>query len=286
MQRVAIVLLLAAAPAMAQDALGPVRDLYANADYDGALGALDRLDASSPAVNAVEVNRYRALCLFALGRTADAEVVIERILRADPGFSPGDEAAPRVRTAFQTVRLRVLPQLVRAAYTDAKAAYDRKDFSQAVPAFEQTLDLLESLPQDDPALGDLRTLATGFLDLSRAAAAPAKAELPAAPPAPEPPPPPAASVEPAVEPAIIQQTLPPWNTAILGAQAQMEFRGAVEVTIDEQGAVAAARIVDSVHPSYDEALLAAARLWRYRPATRGGKAVPSTKRVDVVLRPR
>lgn len=282
--RLTFVLLLVSAPTSAQDALGPVRDLYAAADYDAALGALDRLETALGAPDAIEVNRYRALCLFALGRTTDAEAVIERIVRADPQFSPGDEAAPRVRTAFQAVRLRVLPQVARASYVEAKSAYDRKEFTAAVPAFERVLGVLDSLPSDDPAIGDLRTLASGFLDLSRAAMAPARAE-PAAVTSPAPPPAPA-GLEPATEPVVIQQALPPWNTAWLGAQGQMEFRGAVEVVIDASGAVTSARIVESVHPAYDVPLLQAATSWRYRPASRGGKPVVSTKRVDIVLRPR
>jgi TonB family protein len=275
--------------AAAQDPLTAIRDLYANADYDGALGALDRLDIETTSYDAIEGNQYRALCLFALGRTTDAEAVIEQIVRLKPAFTPGDDAAPRVRTAFERVRLRVLPEVARSNYASARAAYDRKEFAAAAPAFEEVLALLDvlSTSTSDPAVSDLRTLASGFLDLSKAALTP-----PPPPPTPEPAGKPAAPAparvapEPTVDPVVIQQVLPQWNAGWLGAQAQMEFRGAVEIVIDEEGAVSSARIVDSVHPTYDPALLEAARGWRYRPATTGGKPVTSTKRVEVVLRPR
>jgi outer membrane biosynthesis protein TonB len=186
------------------------------------------------------------------------------------------------------VRARVLPDVARALYAEAKVAYDRKDYPAAVAAFERSVDILSSLESADPSLRDLITLASGFLDLSRAATAPKPPAPPpvAAEPAPPPVPADPQAVTPPTEPVAIEQGLPPWNTVWLGAQAQMEFRGAVEVAIDETGAVTSARIVDTVHPAYDPLLLGAAAQWRYVPARRNGKPVASTKRVDVVLRPR
>jgi hypothetical protein len=67
---------------------------------------------------------------------------------------------------------------------------------------------------------------------------------------------------------------------------QLEFRGAIEVTIDEAGAVTAARTIERIHPFYDPLLLEAAKGWRYEPARLDGQPVVSVKRVDVVLRPR
>jgi outer membrane biosynthesis protein TonB len=84
----------------------------------------------------------------------------------------------------------------------------------------------------------------------------------------------------------ISQVLPPWNPASFGSQYQSEFRGAVEVTIDENGAVSAAKIIEPIHPVYDPLVIEAATRWRYVPARLDGKPVASTKRVDVILRPR
>ena len=271
-----------------QDSVDAVRQLYAAAEYESALATLDRLTTSTGAPEVTEVERYRALCLMALGRSTDADAAIERVVRSDPSYEPGEQEPPRVRAAFAAVRARVLPDVARALYTEAKAAYDRKDYPAAVAAFERSVGILEAVESADPALRDLNTLASGFLDLSRAAI----------PPAPVPPgaasdaaaasggPVDAPTELPPTEPVAIEQGLPPWNTAWLGSHAQMEFRGAIEVSIDETGAVTSARIVQTIHPSYDPQLREAASQWRYVPARRNGKPVASTKRVEVVLRPR
>jgi TonB family protein len=272
----------------AQDPLDTVRQLYASADYEATLAALD-LAARAPAPErAAEIDYYRALCLIALGRTADADVVIEHIVVANPRYEPSeDEAGPRVRAAFKRVRSRVLPGVAREHYATGKAAYDGKDFARAEENFQKVLDLTQGLATEDASLTDLRTLAGGFLDLSRAARIRLEAET-APEPAPEPPAAAEAApawIEPPVDSVVIVQTLPPWNPTWLGPQSQREFRGAVEVVIDERGDVTAVRMIEPVHPAYDPQLLAAAKAWKYQPARRNGKPIASTRRVDVVLRP-
>ena len=60
---------------------------------------------------------------------------------------------------------------------------------------------------------------------------------------------------------------PPANRSRGGAEAT------VEVVIDEQGAVIAAKIAASINGFYDAVLLDSARTWRYRPATKDGRPV-------------
>src|SRR5262249_35156387 len=160
---------------------------------------------------------------------------------------------PRIRTAFSTVRDRVLPSLARSLYVDAKAAYDRKAYAEAADALQKTVRVIDTIEM--PAkneLADLRVLATGFLDLSRAAAA---AAAPAANRAnPEPP---AATASPVAVPApllntglvVLKQTLPqlPFSIASLG---HGEYRGIVEVHIDADGNVTNALIVKTVQAIY------------------------------------
>jgi TonB family protein len=139
-------------------------------------------------------------------------------------------------------------------------------------------------------LNDLRTLAVGFVDLSAAAAAPPpepkKVEAPA------PPPPPVERVEPkpahiwtgdeagVVPPVALRQEVPRVPTAI-GAQARE--RGLLELIIDEQGRVTAVTVRLSIHPMYDPLLMAAAREWRYKPATVGGAPVKFRKIIQVTV---
>ena len=110
--------------------------------------------------------------LLALNRGTEAESAIAAVVTADPLFVPGEaEASPRVRTAFSDVRQRLLPEIAATRYAAAKAAYDRKEYASAEQQFRGLVTLLND-PQMGSRLGDLRTLATGFVDLAAAAAAP------------------------------------------------------------------------------------------------------------------
>ena len=283
---VAAVMLLVASTAAAQDALGPARDLYASAAYEEALVALGRLRAEADAGAGAEIDRYRVLCLMALGRASEADKVIESIVVSDPLYQPAAaDTAPHVRAAFSAVRRRVVPGLVRKHYIEAKAAFDRKAFPEAVQGLERSVRMIDNLDSADRAeLGDLRMLATGFLDLSRAAlatspvAATATSE-PKAEPAP------AADKLPASTPLVtLDQTLPPLPFSV-AASGTREFRGRIEVEIDETGRVSEARILQSVHALYDPLLLKAAREWKYEAPRVAGNPTASIQRVEIVLRP-
>src|SRR5258708_20854082 len=83
--------ILAATQARAQDAdLSKARDLYASAAYDDALTMLNRLrSAEHPANQSRAIEQYRAFCLLALGRPADAEQAIDAVVPAEPSHPPG-----------------------------------------------------------------------------------------------------------------------------------------------------------------------------------------------------
>ena len=116
--------------AAAQDTLEPVRELYASADYEGALSALGRLQAEAGSLPRMEIDRYRVFCLMALGRSAEANQVIEGIVAEDPLYHPSStDAPPRIRAVFTQVRRRVLPPLVRRLYTEGKA--ERREHAAA-----------------------------------------------------------------------------------------------------------------------------------------------------------
>jgi len=280
-------LFISVATASAQDALGSVRDLYASAAYEEALSALGRLKADGPAVTGLEIDRYRVLCLMALGRGSEADSVIEAIVAADPLYVPSAaDAAPRVRTAFSAVRQRVLPGVARSLYIDAKAAFDRKAYADAVVALEKTvrvIDTIEAPVKDE--LSDLRVLASGFLDLSRAASAPPAPPAAPATAKPESPAAPIAPAAPANTPLVVlKQDLPPlpFSIASLG---NGEYRGVVEVQIDERGNVTNAKIIQSVQAIYDPILLNAVRLWKYEAPRIAGRPTATVKRVEIVLKP-
>src|SRR5262245_62714111 len=92
-----------------QEALNAARDLYASAAYEDALAVLNRMpDTTRTPDEARTLSQYRAFCLLALGRNAEAERAIENLIQVDPTYQPpAGDMSPRVRTAFTDVRRRV-----------------------------------------------------------------------------------------------------------------------------------------------------------------------------------
>jgi TonB family protein len=287
---------LAASLAVAQDAdLTAARDLYASAAYDDALKVLNRLRSSDhPASQSRTIEQYRAFCLLALGRPTDAEQAIEAVVAAEPTYTPGDgDASPRIRSAFTTVRRRMLPSIIQQKYGQAKAAFDRRDFGAAADGFTQVLNVLAdqdvAAEASRPPLSDLRTLAVGFQELAAKAAAPAPPPPPLAPvAAPTPPPAPVVPVAPRiytggetgiVQPGVINQALPPFP-----GQVVIPRNGKLEVVIDELGQVESAVMTSSVSQTYDAMVIAATRAWRFKPATINGRPVKFRKTVQITIK--
>lgn len=293
MKRIFAALVLVAAvasPLAAQsdsDPLAAARDLYASARYDEALALLNGLRPLEPS-DRKSVEQYRSLCLLALGRGTEAEGAIAAVITADPLYQPSEaEASPRVRTAFTEVRQRLLPEIVSLRYAAAKASFDRKDYAVAEQQFKQLMLLLDD-PQMGGRLSDLRVLASGFLDLSARAVVPPPDPTPAPPPAPVAPPQPVpvpgriyqAEDSGVTSPVAVRQDVPRVPNAV---SPQARERGLLELIIDEQGRVSTVLVRISVHPIYDAQLVAAARDWRYQPATLAGQPVKFRKMVQITV---
>jgi len=274
--------------------LSAARDLYASAAYDEALTLLNRLRTSDhPPTDSRAIEQYRAFCLLALGRAADAEQAIEAVVAAEPTYHPGDsDVAPRVRAMFTDVRRRMLPTIIQQKYAQAKAAFDRKDFASAAAGFSQVLVTMAqpevSAEVSRPPLADIRTLAVGFEELASKAVTP-------------PPPPPvvavptsmAATAVPPSPPRIYTGDDPNIIPPLAISQALPSFRGVsqiqrvgrIEVVIDETGVVESAVMNVSVTSAYDKLAVAAARNWRYTPATVNGVPVKFRKVVQITVKP-
>src|SRR5262245_58017059 len=127
-----------------QDPLAAARDLYASAAYEDALAALNRVTESGrPPEETRAISQYRAFCLLALGRTAEAERAIENLIARDPMYHPAaNDVSPRVRAAFTDVRRRVLPTIIQQHYAEAKAAFDRKEYESAAKGFSHVLEVM------------------------------------------------------------------------------------------------------------------------------------------------
>ena len=284
----------------AADDLSAARDLYASAAYEEALAALNRVRAAgAPATDAFAVEQYRAFCLLALGRGSEAQSSIEALVMADPLYQPSSEVSPRVRTAFSEVRRRLLPSIIPQQYAKAKAAFDRKDYVAASAGFGQVLKVMAD-PEvvqmaGQPPLSDIKTLATGFQELSTKAIPPPPLAVAPAPIVPTAAPVPTAvpaAVAPAVAriytaadtkvlmPAAIKQELPPFSGRVSETSV-----GALEIVINERGQVESATIRESVSPAYDRLAVDAARGWRFKPAMLDGVPVKFRKLISITVKP-
>ena len=83
----------------AQDPLSAAKDLYASAAYEDALSTLSRLDGAVAPGVARQADEYRAFCLYALGRTREAESIAESIIRREPlARLDAADASPRLQS--------------------------------------------------------------------------------------------------------------------------------------------------------------------------------------------
>ena len=267
---VLLVLTQAAGPSASNTALDEVKQLYAAAAYQDALTRLSLLDGRE---DPNQLDQYRALCLIGLGRTADAEQVIERIVLRAPLFQIGEgEASPAFLAKFAGVRKRVLPLAANKLYARAKTSFDLKDYAAATAQLQEILVISKlGSSSGNAELANLRQLAQGFLRLTEAqAAADSRTVYTVLD----------RDVTPPVE---LERRIPAWNPP--AQYAWRWFRGVVQVVVDESGSVESVQLVQSLADFYDAGLLEAARHWQFKPALRNGQPVKYRKIVEITMRP-
>lgn len=161
---VLVALVVGGAPAWAlDDPLAEARSLYAVSAYERTLEALSRVDDP---VQLDDADRYRALCLLALNRDAEAERVIERMVLRDPlPDTTLRSRSPKFGEVYRAVRLRLIPKLAEGTYAAAKASLESSDYDAAIRQFEETLELVRAA-EDRPALSELELVASEFRQLA------------------------------------------------------------------------------------------------------------------------
>ena len=285
-----------------QGSLASARELYASADYQGALDMLDRLVAtSSPLQERQSIDLYRIFCFIALGRTADADSAIVAMIARDPLHRPADsEIPPRLRPMFSDKRKEALPSIIQAKYQQAKEVFDRNEYQRAAEGFTEVLLALSDPDVAKQAstrpLSDLRVLAIGFKDLALRAMTPEPALLPTTlQPTPRSesttPPPEAAPAATAPMPAIydssdadvlapvtLRQEMPRFYRPITIEKVAVLF-----VVVDEMGRVESAIVTTPLDAYYNSMLMQAAKTWRYQPARRDGVPVKFRKGIQFTL---
>ena len=261
--------------AAAQETLAKAKALYDAAAYEEALTLLAPEQVP-------EAQQYKALCMLALGRSQDATGAVETLVSATPTFEPSaDDLPPRFVTLVADAKRKLLPGIARRTFTEGREQFRSGDHEEALRKFDLVMTLTSSpLLKETPDAEDLRTLASGFIDLARASAA-ARPE----PKAPEPPKV-AEAAAPGVPPDVVQPTairqpIPPIPSGVNGLGSPT---ASVRVEIGTDGKVVGAVMQQSAHPLYDRMVLQAARDWLYTPAMLNGRPVPSEKVVTIQLR--
>jgi hypothetical protein len=291
-----LAIILAASPGSAQESLADARQLYASADYRGALTMLNTLLSASPSPQERQsLELYRTLCLVAIGNNDEANKAIEAMVSRDPLYRPSmEEVPPRLRTVFSDARKRLLPALIQERYVIAKAAFDRGEMKLAADGFTQVLMALAdpdiATASKQAPLSDLRVLAAGFNDLTVRALTPPP--VPVAPAPVQPPPPQVATAAAVVrEPVIYTQedknVMPPETVRQVmptyPGRVTFDRAGVLEVIIDTNGTVESASMLEGGEALYNRLLLTAAKGWTYRPARLDGTPVKYRKRIQVTL---
>ena len=288
--------------AAAQEPLTKAKALYDSAAYEDALTVLAKVDLP-------EAQQYRALCLLALGRSQDAAAVVEHLLTSQPLYeASAQDAPPRFVTLVAETKRKLLPQLARKAFTEGRDQFRSGSRETALKQFELVMTLTADPSfMQTPEVEDLRTLASGFIELAKAtpapappaaatntagravatatttaasnAASPSGTAAPTAARATETP----RNLEPPeiVQPVVVKQFIPP-VPAEIGTQGKPTL--SVRVLISPNGRVTDASIEQSAHPLYDRLVLQASRDWVYEPATMNGRPVVSEKVVTIQLR--
>ena len=171
----AVVAIASAVLRSAQDPLSAAKDLYASAAYEDALSTLSRINADGAAPDlSRQVDEYRAFCLYALGRTHEAETVAETLIRREPlARLDAADASPRLESMFSDVRRRLLPSLIRDEFRAARLSIDDKAYNAAEPRLTDARQMIQEaqrLGVKDDGLPDLSVLVDGFLGLIQSAA--------------------------------------------------------------------------------------------------------------------
>ncbi len=290
------------ASAVNDDPIETAKSLYLSASYSEALAALANLP---PGTDMDAADKYRALCFLGLDRLDDADKALEALVRRHPLYTMDSTESPKLMAIFQTTRTRTLPGIARTMFASAKDAFEKKELTAASSQFADLMKVLAAPELANASeLADMRMLADGFAKLTDQQLVAEKAALPSNPTAtraaassPAPAPSAASSTAKAEGPRVYSldddgivppvaqvQTMPMWTPPNDNFR-RVTFSGAIEVLIDERGAVESARIIEPLNAIYDQLLLSAAKNWRYTPAMRQGQPVKYRKQMKINLKP-
>src|SRR5688572_3515007 len=133
-----VALVCVAATASAQEPLTKAKALYDAANYEEALTLL------AP-VSVPEAQQYKALCMLALGRSADAMGAVESLVAAEPTFQPSaEDVPPRFVTLVAEAKSKLLPGIARRTFTEGRDQFKSGNREEALKKFDLVLTLTSS----------------------------------------------------------------------------------------------------------------------------------------------
>lgn len=145
-----------------EESVVKAKALYASAAFEEALTML--ANVTSP-----DGYHYRALCLLALGRLADAERELSTLFTVAPTFVLRDEdVPPRFVDLFTEAKRKSLPEQARKLFAQARQDFDEKSYQRALDRFERVTALAtDGTVSEVEGMNDLALLSRGFIDLAR-----------------------------------------------------------------------------------------------------------------------
>jgi len=198
----------------------------------------------------------RATELIAQGQTAQAAMVFDSLLLANPLYEPkASDISPESMAAFKSSQKLLLPVLAQRGYDRAKSALAAGDVDRALSSAREAAAILEQ-PAAEPA-AHLRDDVERILDEAGAARAAAdeivytRADAGVVPPRP------------------LSRQFP--ATTPNGVPAHRV--GTLEMIISKDGTVDFVKLHTPLNRYHERMIVSAAKAWLYRPATKAGKPV-------------
>jgi hypothetical protein len=219
----------------------------------------------APAVSPRESER-RAAALVAQGQTAEAAMVFDSLLLANPLYEPKpSEVTPEALATFRTSQRLLLPNIAQRDYDRGRAALAAGEADRALALGKEAIAILDRrVAEPNPTLRDQ---VQSLLEEAAIASA-AVDEIVYSP-----------SDKGVVPPRELSRQFP--ASSPIGVPPHRV--GTLEMIIDRQGGVEFVKLHTPLNRYHERMIVSAAKAWRYRPATRGGKPVKFRLTVKINL---
>jgi hypothetical protein len=221
--------------------------------------------APSPPASARETER-RAAALVAEGLSLEASMAFDSLVLSNPLYEPSrDQLTPEAFAAFQASRRVLLPAIALREYDRGKAAIDGGNFDRALASGNLALSILDRIESNPPPR--LREQVNALLEQATLAKLSADEIIYTV-----------SSIG-VVPPRPLSRQFP-----LTGPPEVPPHRvGSLEMIIGKEGDVEFVKLHTPLNRYHERMVVSAAKAWRYRPATKGGRPVRFRLTVKITL---